>query len=545
MSGIRVRLVNYTKKPLETVTWSALISYWDGWESEAFERITEKDVEMHLPRVLGYGHESILEHAVLTFSIEGISRVTSHQLVRHRIASYTQQSQRYQFVSSANLKEYKLPEPSGEKRNPHCKLSINQEEEIVKWYIEDGLSSWQIAKITGLHPTSVLSILRAYGVTPRKVGEAYNGRIVNEDFFENINEPDKAYILGFIMADGSINESSNALIIDQKNLEKTLLIEIAERIGRGIKVKAQKGRNTVRIWVGNKKLIKDLKKWGVSERKAKTLSFERVIKGVSKNLWPHFLRGYLDGDGYIKVVFRDGTFQRTDVTFVSSSKKALEDTMFMLSELGLPEGALKYYEKQGIGYLRYTKGRGSENLLRLLYRDADPFLTRRANILKALAVVPELKERIQNAIRKRLAEYEFTIPESVLENPFLAYRWYDLMRDARELYIKSVQAGVPKEDARFILPQAVRTKIVVTMNLRELKHFFGLRLCERAQWEIREVAWKMLEEIARNDELKPIIRWAKLGPRCIQLGYCPERELMPPGCWKRTKERWERIANGE
>jgi len=72
---VKVKLVNYTKKPLETVTWAALVSYWREWESEAFERTTERDVEMHLPKVLGYGHESILEHAVLTFSIEGCSRV--------------------------------------------------------------------------------------------------------------------------------------------------------------------------------------------------------------------------------------------------------------------------------------------------------------------------------------------------------------------------------------------------------------------------------------------------------------------------------------
>lgn len=98
-SGIRVTLVNYTKKPLETVTWAALISYWDGWEIGAFDRMGEKDVEMHLPKVLGYGHESVLEHATLTFAIEGCSRVCSHQLVRHRLASYTQQSQRYILLS--------------------------------------------------------------------------------------------------------------------------------------------------------------------------------------------------------------------------------------------------------------------------------------------------------------------------------------------------------------------------------------------------------------------------------------------------------------
>ncbi|WP_297476246.1 FAD-dependent thymidylate synthase [Thermococcus sp.] len=241
-SGIRVRLVNYTRKPLETVTWAALISYWEGWESEAFEMIGESDVEMHLPRVLGYGHESILEHATLTFAVEGCSRVCSHQLVRHRIASYTQQSQRY-----------------------------------IK-----------------LNPDDV-----------------------------------------------------------------------------------------------------------------------------------------------------EGTF---------------------------------------------------------------------------------------------------VIPESVKENPGLYEKWRKLMREAIELYDETFRAGIHQEDARFILPQAVRTKIVVTMNLRELKHFLGLRACERAQWEIREVAWKMLEEMAKNEELRPVIKWARLGPRCIQLGYCPEGELMPPGCWKRTKERWKALA---
>nr|WP_231963870.1 FAD-dependent thymidylate synthase [Thermococcus chitonophagus] len=181
--------------------------------------------------------------------------------------------------------------------------------------------------------------------------------------------------------------------------------------------------------------------------------------------------------------------------------------------------------------------------MRLLYKSVDPLLTRRSNILKALTVVPELRERIKASILRRLEEYEFTIPESVLEDPFLAYKWYDLMRDARELYIESVQAGTPKEDARFILPQAVKTKIVVTMNLRELKHFFGLRLCERAQWEIREVAWKMLEELAKREDIRPIIKWAKLGPRCIQLGYCPERELMPLGCFQRTKEKWNKLLD--
>ena len=55
-----------------------------------------------------------------------------------------------------------------------------------------------------------------------------------------------------------------------------------------------------------------------------------------------------------------------------------------------------------------------------------------------------------------------------------------------------VEAGIPAEDARYILPNATETKIMVTMNARELLHFFELRCCERAQWEIRAMAVEML-----------------------------------------------------
>ncbi|TLM81431.1 MAG: FAD-dependent thymidylate synthase, partial [Actinobacteria bacterium] len=56
-----------------------------------------------------------------------------------------------------------------------------------------------------------------------------------------------------------------------------------------------------------------------------------------------------------------------------------------------------------------------------------------------------------------------------------------------------IESGVAPEDARYLLPNAMETKIVVTMNIRELLHFFELRCCKRAQWEIRDVALRMLE----------------------------------------------------
>ena len=73
------------------------------------------------------------------------------------------------------------------------------------------------------------------------------------------------------------------------------------------------------------------------------------------------------------------------------------------------------------------------------------------------------------------------------------------------------------QDARFVLPNAAATRLLVTMNARELLHFFELRCCNRAQWEIREMAWKML---ACCREAAPAL-FAHAGPACVS-GPCPE-----------------------
>ncbi len=94
------------------------------------------------------------------------------------------------------------------------------------------------------------------------------------------------------------------------------------------------------------------------------------------------------------------------------------------------------------------------------------------------------------------------------------------MEDCYAAYQKLVDAGVPKEDARYVLPNAVSSNIIVTMNVRELLHFFELRLCNRAQWEIREVAEEMLR-ICK--EVSPLL-FKNAGPQCV-LSNCPEGRM--------------------
>ena len=94
------------------------------------------------------------------------------------------------------------------------------------------------------------------------------------------------------------------------------------------------------------------------------------------------------------------------------------------------------------------------------------------------------------------------------------------MDSAGAFYQALVDAGTPAEDARFVLPNAAATKIVVTMNARELHHFFALRCCLRAQWEIRGVAELMLGLVRR----KAPALFEKAGRGCLR-GSCPEKEM--------------------
>lgn len=111
-------------------------------------------------------------------------------------------------------------------------------------------------------------------------------------------------------------------------------------------------------------------------------------------------------------------------------------------------------------------------------------------------------------------------PASVDTNPEAAQAFDEAIEACWQAYDKLVQAGVPAEDARYILPNACETKIVVTMNIRELMHFFSNRCCNRAQWEIRELAWKMLELVRPTAPF--IFRTA--GPGCMR-GACPEGKM--------------------
>lgn len=117
-------------------------------------------------------------------------------------------------------------------------------------------------------------------------------------------------------------------------------------------------------------------------------------------------------------------------------------------------------------------------------------------------------------------EPSFIIPHTINDNPEAKKLFLSTMGSIWEAYAELESMGVPPEDARYVLPNGCTTNITITMNARELLHFFSLRCCNRAQWEIREMADRMLELCM---EVSPVI-FKNAGPPCVK-GPCPEGKL--------------------
>jgi len=123
------------------------------------------------------------------------------------------------------------------------------------------------------------------------------------------------------------------------------------------------------------------------------------------------------------------------------------------------------------------------------------------------------------------AGFDYVIPPTIKKNKELKRAFITFMDEAqstynlmvRKLNEKGIKGESANQDARFILPNAAETKIMLTMNARELLHFFRQRCCNRAQWEIRNMAEEMLMLVKK---IAPII-FHKAGPGCLY-ATCPE-----------------------
>ena len=119
--------------------------------------------------------------------------------------------------------------------------------------------------------------------------------------------------------------------------------------------------------------------------------------------------------------------------------------------------------------------------------------------------------------------FSVVTPSSIKNNENALSIYNDTLVNIRNCYKKLQEAGIPNEDARFILPNACETQFEISLNLRELIHLANERLCTRSQWEIRKMVQLMVDEVVR---LYPELKYM-LVPKCEKYPdffFCPEHK---------------------
>ncbi len=115
-------------------------------------------------------------------------------------------------------------------------------------------------------------------------------------------------------------------------------------------------------------------------------------------------------------------------------------------------------------------------------------------------------------------DFESVIPPSIEQNEQLKKEFMEHLQSSRRLYRRLREADVPKEDARFVLPQATASSLVMSKNARAWLEWFHLRACTRSQWEIRTLAERIMQ-LLRG--VAPYI-FESAGPPCVSQGICRE-----------------------
>lgn len=163
MSKIKLTLLSNTENPVEVIAMAGKLCYSKSNIEDILEKMTSEQTEAFVNRLVSYGHESPLEHISFTFGVEGISRACSHQMVRHRIASYSQQSQRY--VDLKETFDYVTPKILFDMDEHYSDMGYVQDFQEDMEMIHDMYTKWQ----RRIEEFVKESNYPTYGMTPSKV----------------------------------------------------------------------------------------------------------------------------------------------------------------------------------------------------------------------------------------------------------------------------------------------------------------------------------------------------------------------------------------
>lgn len=246
-------------------------------------------------------------------------------------------------------------------------------EEIIKLY-QNGESMREIAKLTHHSRNTISKILKENNIHVRYQNETSKIYTCNESYFKEINSPDKAYWLGFLMADGFIESKRKngnqkfgvtLQIKDEKHLYK---FKEALNATNPIKIYKGSGYNKdglfAKILITSQQIVDDLSKYGVVEHKT---GIEQIPQNIPMRFVRDFIRGYFDGDGSIY-------FQKTNNAYFVSIVGPYDILQSINNFLNIDA---KIHPDKSIYQVAYTNRKDVYNFLHTIYQDSSVYLDRK------------------------------------------------------------------------------------------------------------------------------------------------------------------------
>jgi hypothetical protein len=256
------------------------------------------------------------------------------------------------------------------------RTSNEVENEILKQY-NLGKNSEIIAKDFNLHPTTICKIIKRLNgkIRPPEINKRKYK--VKEDFFIKINTEEKAYLLGFLYADGSVNKNKNSfkLCVHKKDIDILYKLKELLYFNKGPKICID--REYRYIDVSSKQLKKDLIKHGCTPCKTFTIT----LPNINKKLFHHFIRGIYDGDGCIS------TSNNRIRVCLTGYTNFLQEIKEQFENINIKSFIYNYKNKKNVSNLIVSKKSECYKILKLLYIDSNIYLNRKYN--KAIKVLNE------------------------------------------------------------------------------------------------------------------------------------------------------------
>lgn len=253
-------------------------------------------------------------------------------------------------------------------------------ENIKKMYLEENKSSEEIAAFYGVKRHKINYILKKNNIQ-KSFSESRRKYNLDINYFDEIDTPNKAYILGFLYADGYNNRINNTVVLSLKREDE----EILEKINKELKNEKPiyrydyinnydgKERHMSEVIFASKHMCESLEKLGVIQNKTFTITFPNFLK---ENLYPHFIRGLFDGDGCASI-YNDEDRERFMVSIMST--KALCDGMKdFLKTQNINFNVNKVRGKKDENALiRSGSNKENKKFMEYIYKNADLYMQRK------------------------------------------------------------------------------------------------------------------------------------------------------------------------